>query len=97
LGGAKPLAFTEQGIAMLSSVLNSDRAIEVNLTIMRTFVKMRQALIGHEEVLRKLDDLMWTQDIHTEHIQKIFNTLHQLIDPTFTDAPRRPIGFPASA
>jgi hypothetical protein len=51
LGGAKPLAFTEQGIAMLSSVLSSDRAIEVNLAIMRTFVNMRKSLAGHEELM----------------------------------------------
>lgn len=54
LGGSAPLAFTEQGIAMLSAVLTSDRAVEVNLIIMRTFVKMRKLLAGHEELARRL-------------------------------------------
>lgn len=53
----RPLAFTEQGIAMLSSVLNSDRAIEVNLAIMRAFVKLREIVSTHKELARKLEDI----------------------------------------
>ena len=52
-----PLVFTEQGVAMLSSVLNSDRAISVNIQIIRVFSRMRQMLESHKEIIRKLEDL----------------------------------------
>lgn len=97
LGGSMPLAFTEQGIAMLSSVLTSDRAIQVNLIIMRTFVKMRNLLAGHEELARRLDEIGWTQTDHSEQIQSILNTIQALVDPPPADLPRRQIGFPAGA
>lgn len=97
LGGSMPSAFTEQGIAMLSSVLTSDRAIEVNLIIMRTFVKMRKLLAGHEELARRLDEIGWTQSEHSEQIQSILNTIQELVYPTLSDVPRRQIGFSAGA
>lgn len=53
----KPLAFTEQGIAMLSSVLNSEKAIQINIQIMRTFTKMREMLVNYQEVKQKVDDM----------------------------------------
>ena len=53
LGGSLPLAFTEQGVAMLSSVLTSKRAVEVNIAIMRAFVRMRELMLTHEELFRK--------------------------------------------
>jgi len=56
-----PYAFTEQGIAMLSGVLTSTRAVEVNVAIMRTFVRLRQLLATHEELARRLDQLEWRQ------------------------------------
>jgi len=52
-----PLAFTEQGVAMLSSVLNSNRAIEVNILIMRAFVRLRGMISSHKELMRKLEDM----------------------------------------
>ena len=53
----RPHAFTEQGVAMLSSVLNSDRAIEVNIAIMRAFVRLRQLLSSHKDLARRMDEL----------------------------------------
>ena len=82
---------------MLSSVLNSDRAIEVNLTIMRTFVKLRTELANSEELRQVLKDVLWTQDIHTDRIRQVFEKLDWIINPPLPDAPRRPIGFPARA
>jgi hypothetical protein len=62
LGGFRPLAFTEQGVAMLSSVLNSERAVEVNIAIMRTFVRLRQLLATHEDLACQLEELRWRQE-----------------------------------
>ena len=63
LGGSRPLAFTEQGLAMLSAVLTSKRSIEVNIAIMRTFVRLRHLLATHEELARRLDQLEWRQNV----------------------------------
>jgi len=97
LGGAKPPAFTEQGVAMLSSVLSSDRAIEANLVIMRTFVNMRKSLAGHEELMGYLKDMALTQNLHSDQIQEISEKLNWILNPPLTDAPRRQIGYPAGA
>ncbi len=87
----RPYAFTEQGIAMLSSVLNSDRAIRVNIAIMRAFVKLRQMLDVNRELARKFSDLEWRVDKHDEDIAAILEAIRQLIAPP---EKRRPeIGF----
>ena len=83
-----PMAFTEQGIAMLSSVLRSDRAIEVNIAIMRTFVKLRSMLENHAELARKIGEMEIKYDTQ---FQVVFEAIHQLATPS--DAPRRMIGF----
>jgi len=96
LGGAKPLAFTEQGIAMLSSVLTSERALEVNITIMRTFVKLRQLLATHEDLARRLDQLEWRESERDGKVQYVFETIQHLIEGAEPEpAPKRQIGFPA--
>ncbi len=95
LGGAKPLAFTEQGIAMLSSVLTSERAVEVNIAIMRTFVRLRQLLATHEEIARRLEDLEWRQSEQGQQIQAVFETIQRLIEAPPDDAKKR-FGFPTS-
>lgn len=97
LGGAKPLAFTEQGIAMLSSVLTSERAIEVNIAIMRTFVKLRQLLATHEELARRLDQLEWRQSEQEGRVQYVFETIQHLIEAPTHPEPKRRIGFPTAA
>ena len=88
LGGSKPYAFTEQGVAMLSSVLTSRKAIQVNIVIMRAFVRMREMLIEHQDLLRKIQDMEWRYD---GQFEEVFEALRALTIPP--DLPRRPIGF----
>jgi len=86
-----PLAFTEQGVAMLSSVLNSETAIEVNIQVIRIFSRMREMLLTNQEILLKLEQLERKVDGHDEDIQLIFAYLKQLLDPPQEPRPR--IGF----
>lgn len=76
-----PYAFTEQGVAMLSSVLRSKRAIEVNIAIMRAFVRLREILATHKELSRKLSDLEQRLEKHDDHIQTIFEAIRQMMVP----------------
>jgi hypothetical protein len=86
-----PYAFTEQGVAMLSSVLNSPRAIRVNIAIMRAFVKLRQLLSTHKELLKKLTDLERKVESHDSHIHAIFEAIRELMSPP--EKSKRAIGF----
>jgi hypothetical protein len=88
---ANPYSFTEQGVSMLSSVLNSRRAIQVNISIMRTFVKIRQMLSAHKELAGKIKDLERQIQSHDHKIEAIFEAIHELMNPP--EKPRRPIGF----
>jgi len=92
-GGSRylPYAFTEQGVAMLSSVLNSKRAIEVNILIMRAFVHLREAIAGSKELARKLEELERRIASHDESIQTLFQAIRQLMAPK--EAPKKKIGF----
>lgn len=83
-----PMAFTEQGVAMLSSVLNSERAIRVNIAIMRAFVQLRQLLASHEDLARKLADLEKKYDAQ---FKIVFDAIRQLMTPP--DPPKKQIGF----
>ena len=76
-GGAKPFAFTEQGVAMLAGILNSDYAIQVNITIMRTFVQMRTLMLTYKDLAAKIDKL---EENYDEKFAIVFNALKQLID-----------------
>jgi hypothetical protein len=92
-----PSAFTEQGIAMLSGVLNSARAVQVNIAIMRTFVRLGQLLATHEELARRLDQLEWRQSEQDGRVQYVFETIQGLIEaPAEPVAAKRGIGFPTS-
>ena len=86
-----PYAFTEQGVAMLSTVINSERAIQVNITIMRTFVKLRQLSYAHKELAHKLNELERKIGKHDEDIKVIFEAIHQLMTPP--ERTRKKIGF----
>jgi phage regulator Rha-like protein len=92
-GGSRylPYAFTEQGVAMLSGVLTSSRAIKVNIEIMRAFVRLRQLLGSHNELARKLEELERHLKDHDEQIQAIFSAIRQLMAPI--PAPKKKIGF----
>ena len=82
------MAFTEQGVAMLSSVLNSERAIEVNIAIMRIFVRMRQLLGTHEELKRKIEEMEAKYD---EQFRLVFEAIRQLLADD--EKPKKKIGF----
>ena len=93
-----PFCFTEQGVTMLSCVLNSERAIAVNIQIIRVFTKMRELLLTHKDILVKLEQIekeLLKQDVkmnkHDEDIQLIFGALKKLLDPPVEPRPR--IGF----
>ncbi len=86
-----PYAFTEQGVAMLSSVLHSKRAILVNVAIMRTFVKLREILSTHKDLAHKLSQLERKIENHDEEIKTIFDAIRQLMAPL--EKPHRQIGF----
>jgi hypothetical protein len=99
-GGTRkmPYGFTEQGVAMLSGVLNSDRAIEVNIRIIRIFTKLREMLLTHKDILLKMEKVeknMMQQDgkmkQYEKDIQIIFEALKQLLNPP--QEPRKRIGF----
>jgi hypothetical protein len=87
-----PYVFTEQGVAMLSSVLNSERAIKVNIQIMRIYTKMREMLKTNQEILLKLEQLERQTLQNTEDIQVVFDQLKQFLIPV-EQAERRWIGF----
>lgn len=88
-----PYAFTEQGVAMLSSVLRSRRAITVNVQIMRAFVRMRALLASNTALARKLDELERKYQHHDEAIKAILLAIRELMNPP--EPKRRPIGFTA--
>jgi hypothetical protein len=88
---ALPYAFTEQGVAMLSSVLKSDRAVKVNIAIMRAFVKLRETLETNRELARKFAELENRVGKHDEEIAAIIDAIRQLMAPP--EKPRREIGF----
>ena len=85
-----PMAFTEQGVAMLSSVLRSKVAIEVNISIMRAFVLMRQMVIGYEELLKRIEELEVSTDAQ---FNELYQALTQLLSQSQQQRERRPIGF----
>ena len=89
-GGALPYAFTEQGVAMLSSVLNSERAIKVNIEIMRAFVRLRQILTSNKELAKRLDELEKKYDAQ---FRVIFDAIRQLMTPQEPEPPKKRIGF----
>lgn len=94
-GGALPLAFTEQGVAMLSSVLRSARAVEVNIAIMRTFVQLRRLMDGNRELARKINALEKRYD---EQFAVIFKAIKQLLaDDESRRSSKRQIGFHAAS
>ena len=83
-----PYAFTEQGVAMLSSILNSKRAIYVNIEIMRAFAKIREMILSHKELQQRIDDMEKKYD---ENFSVVFKALRELLDPP--TKPKKEIGF----
>ncbi len=93
-----PLAFTEQGVAMLSSVLNSERAVQVNIAIIRAFVRLRQILSTHKDIVTEINKLKKEQRYQRGDIKKIFKIIEALLTPRKPKliplpSKQRPIGF----
>jgi hypothetical protein len=90
-GGAAMLVFTQEGIAMISSILRSPVAVQVNISIMRAFVAMRQMVIGYDELRQRIEQLEISTDAQ---FAEIYSALTELLSKKETeDKPRRPIGF----
>ncbi len=92
-GGRRFLAyaFTEHGVAMLSSVLHSERAVQVNIAIIRTFVRIREFLFTHKDLARKLEDLERKYESHDGQIKAVFEAIRELMKPP--EPTRQRIGF----
>ncbi len=90
-GGSLPYAFTEQGVAMLSTVLRSKRAIQVNIAIMRAFVRLKELLSTHKELAYKLKELENKIEKHDEEITAIFEAIRQMM--IVEEKPKRQMGF----
>ena len=86
-----PYAFTEHGAVMLATVLNSSRAVEISIFVVRAFIKLREILSTHKELAQKLKELELKIDSHDRHIQTIFEVINQLLTPP--EKPKKKIGF----
>jgi hypothetical protein len=95
-GGSRhrPYAFTQEGVAMLSAVLKSERAVQVNVAIMRAFVSLREMAVNYRNLARKLGELERRCNHNDHNIKVVFDALKRLIHAP--DPPRRPIGFVAA-
>lgn len=89
-----PYAFTEQEVAMLSGILNSRIAIQVNIQIMRIFVKMRRMIMEYKELVEKVEALETEQENQNEKITEIYNLIKNLLQPVVAD--RKPVGYKIS-
>ncbi|HEY0744531.1 MAG TPA: ORF6N domain-containing protein [Chryseosolibacter sp.] len=89
-----PMAFTEQGVAMLSSVINTERAIAVNIQIMRAFTKMRQMIFSYKELLKRIEKLEDLDLKKADHIRNIYDMIKELLEPSIRN--RGQIGFKIS-
>jgi len=92
-GGARhlPMVFTEQGVAMLSGLLRSPSAVQVNIQIMRVFVKMRKLIVNYHELLEKVEALEANSSEQNQHIIKIYEIIKELIEPSYKN--RNPLGY----
>ena len=86
-----PFCFTEQGVAMLSSILNTETAINVNIQIIRVFTRMRELVASHKDILHQLEKIEKRVNKHDEDIALVFSYLKKLLNPQYP--PRRQIGF----
>ena len=87
-----PYAFTEQGVAMLSGVLNSRRAVQANILIMRTFTKLREMIASNELIRQKIEELERKYDKHDQQFKIVFEAIRQILE-TPEPPKKKPIGF----
>ncbi len=97
-GGVRytPMVFTEQGVAMLSSVLNSEKAISVNIQIIRIFTRIRQMLSDNTELRLGIEELRKKTENNTKNIEVVFQYLDELLDKKENEKPRTQIGYKVS-
>lgn len=88
-----PYAFTEQGVAMLSAVLKSKRAVQMSIIIVRAFIKLREMLATHKNLIREFEKMKRVQKEHGRHIINILNVISQLINPPSEKSSKEPMGF----
>lgn len=88
-----PAAFTEQGVAMLSSVLNSEKAIQINIQIIRIFTKIRQFLVNNAELRLAVEEIRKKTENNSKNIELVFQYLDELLDQKTSKEPRKLIGF----
>lgn len=88
-----PYAFTEHGVAMLASVLNSDRAVKISIHIIKTFVKLREFISSNKELAAKLKELETKYEKHDEAIKAVFQAIRELIETKKSEKPRTKIGY----
>jgi hypothetical protein len=93
LGGSEPFAFTETGVAMLSSVLKSKRARQMNIAIMRAFVALRQMLLDNTELRLAIEEIKKKTDNNSKNIEVVFQYLDELLEKKENEKPRKKIGF----
>jgi phage regulator Rha-like protein len=86
-----PYVFTEHGVAMLSSVLNSERAVQVNIQIIRTFSRLKEIILARKDLSHKLSELEKRVGSHDEHIQSLFDVIKQIMNPPQEE--KKKIGF----
>lgn len=91
-----PFCFTEQGVTMLSCVLNSERAIEVNIRIIRVFTKLREMLTDNLSVKLEIEEIKKKLTNHSKNIELVFNYLDELIEKKDNETPRKQIGYKPS-
>ena len=89
-----PFVFTEQGVAMLSGILNSDRAIAVNISIMRIFTKIRQSLQDNTALRLAIEEIKHKTLNNTKNIEVVFQYLDELLDKKENPKPRKQVGYP---
>lgn len=87
-----PYAFTEQGVAMLSAILKSKRAVQMSIIIVRAFIKLREMLATHKNLIREFEKIKKVQKNHGQHIINILNVISQLLNPP-PEPPKEPMGF----
>ncbi len=88
-----PYAFTEQGVAMLSAILKSKRAVQMSIMIVRAFIKLREMLATHKNLVREFEKIRNEQKQQKRHIINILNVISQLLNPPLDKKPKEPMGF----
>jgi len=85
--------FTEHGVTMLASVLNSEKAVEISVYVVRAFIKLREMLATHKNLIKEFEKIKRVQKTHGQHIINILNVISQLLNPPVPEPPKEPLGF----